>query len=105
VFGEGGVIENERVVRGAAEAVVAVLEPEEPGECQPAVIARQRRHALCAPFIDERALGLRVGVSGCRNGAGARLQREHDQERGDGAQDRFASAGHAASLRYGRWRP
>ncbi len=78
VLGERSVIENERVARGAAEAVVAVLEPEEPRECQPAAITRERRDALCAPLADERTLGLRVDGSGCRNGAAAGLQHERE---------------------------
>jgi len=74
------VIENERVVRAAAEAVVALLEPEETCECQPAVIARECRDALCAPRVDERALGLRIHGGGCRDGAGA-WQRKREQQR------------------------
>jgi len=90
VPGERRVIENERVVRGATEAVVAVLEPEEPRECQPALIARQRRDALRTPLADQRVLGLGIVADGDRRGAAARQQCECERQRDEGV--RWASS-------------
>src|SRR4029077_20917828 len=59
--GERGVVEDQRVRGGTAETVLALLEPQECGECQPPAVAGKSADALGAPRIDAGAFGLQIG--------------------------------------------
>src|SRR5439155_5685853 len=96
--GERGIVEDQRIRGVTAETVLALLEPEESRERQPAGVAGEPADAPGAPRSDAGALGLQIrGPGGDARGRAAREQHRSELQHCRGAKARAPIPVHRAS--------